>query len=66
MDRIENDSVERARALTVEAISLCEEAGETVAAAHLQLGLDRMGSKGGNRLREERSPWPDVTADPKS
>jgi hypothetical protein len=64
MDPGESDSVKRARALTIEAISLCEEAGETVAAAHLQLGLDRIGSKGGNRLREERSPWPQVTRDP--
>jgi hypothetical protein len=65
MDPDESDSVKRARALTAEAISPCEEAGETVAAAHLQLGLDRIGSKGGSRLREERSPWPEITRNPK-
>ena len=62
----ESDGVKRARALTAEAIALCEAAGETVAAAHLQLGLDKLGSAARlTRLREERSPWPDPIRDPK-
>ena len=44
--------------LTREAIRLCEKNGHDIAAAQMQLGLDRLTSeRGRGRLREDRTPW---------
>jgi hypothetical protein len=49
----------RAQRLAAEAIALCGDLGQPIAAAHIQLGLDLMGgpAPGADRLREDRSPW---------
>lgn len=53
-----DDEIEAAARLAREAIALCDRNGQGIAAAHIQLGLDRL--KGGDRpdrLHEDRSPW---------
>lgn len=51
-------SIDLARALTHEAIELCEAAGAHVAACHLQLAIDRLESDHiPNRVKEIRKDW---------
>jgi hypothetical protein len=47
----------RAQMLAAEAVRLCEAGGESLAAAHLQHGLDMLTGAASAALREERSPW---------
>jgi hypothetical protein len=49
----------RAQRLAEEAIALCGDLGQPIAAAHIQLGLDLLGGAApeADRLREDRSPW---------
>lgn len=53
------DPLARAQHLAAEAVELCAALGHSVAAAHIQLGLDLISTdpSAARHLREERSPW---------
>lgn len=48
--------LERAKALAVEAIALCEQHGLELPAAHFQHGLDSI-AQSASRVAEDRAPW---------
>lgn len=52
------DNLELARALTRQALALCDTAGASIAAGHLQLAMDRMEQQSrGNPPRRSAASW---------
>lgn len=49
--------IERAKALAIEAISLCDQLGLEIPAAHFQLGFDSLPQHAAAHVREERAAW---------
>jgi hypothetical protein len=49
--------IERAKALAMEAITLCDELGLEISAAHFQLGFDSLPQGATVRVREDRAAW---------
>jgi hypothetical protein len=55
----DDQDLERAKELAAEAVALCDRLGQSIAAAHIQLGLDLIKRQTPHllSLREERAPW---------